>query len=204
MRYSNPRNFAAGSLRTLDSKITAQRKLEAVFFEIVGRDYITQSSEVRDLSRYGLPIISTFKYGNLIKVGKFGRHFASIMDQRFGLDFPIDGVVVKINSKDMQKELGSGSNRPWGQLAIKFPPKTEITKLVDIVYGRGETGKETVVAEFEPVVIGGVTISRASLHNSDWVENKGLKVGQHIVVMRSGDVIPQVVGAVKECKHGNG
>lgn len=197
--FANPRNAAAGSLRQLDPKICAERGLDVMIFNVQlaeGVSFETHSESLDYLKKLGF---RTSPYYNT---------FASVDDafdeiQRLGnmrdeLPFNIDGAVLKVNRLDMRKELGSTSKFPKWAAAYKYPPEEKETKLLDIVLQVGRTGVLTPNAVLEPVHISGVTVSRATLHNRDFIKERDIMIGDTVIVRKAGDIIPEIVGVVKE------
>ena len=194
--FANPRNAAAGSLRQLDSKVTATRKLS---FFAYGLEF---ESELGDSIRSQFDIATTLKnYGfttsSLSKVVKglsgiqdFFDHVGAV---RSDLDYEIDGVVYKVNKLEEQRRLGYVARAPRYAIAYKFPPQEEVTQLLDIEVQVGRTGAITPVARLKPVRVGGVVVTNATLHNQDEITRKKIKIGDYVVVRRAGDVIPEVV-----------
>jgi DNA ligase (NAD+) len=198
--FVNPRNAAAGFLRQLDSRITASRPLSFCAYghgEVSGWTRPpTQSAILDALSGFGLPVSSD----RAVAAGADGlaAFHAQIASRRDRLSFDIDGVVYKVNSLDLQNRLGFVSREPRWAVAHKFPAQEELTKVLGIEVQVGRTGKLTPVAKLEPVFVGGVTVSNATLHNEDYVHSLDLRVGDTVIVRRAGDVIPQVVAVVRE------
>ncbi len=200
--YANPRNLAAGSIRQLDPKITAQRPL-TIFLYGVGEgygNYASHSESLAALKGYGLRV-------NPYKVHE---GIESVMEEceraareRESLAYQIDGVVVKVDSREQQETLGAVQKAPRWAIAYKFEPLAGRTRLLDIIVNVGRTGAVTPQAVLEPVNVGGVTISRATLHNEDYVKEKGILIGDEVVIERAGDVIPQVVKAIAESRDGS-
>ncbi len=200
--YANPRNLAAGSIRQLDSKITAERKLDADFYDLISDlGQITHEEEHKILKALGL------KTNN-----KYNR-FCKNMDEVFGfydywhkhrgkLPYEIDGTVVSVNNNKLFEELGIVGKAPRGAIALKFPLKQSTTIVEDIKVQVGRTGAITPVAVLRPVEINGVTVSRATLHNEKEIERLGLKIGDTVVVGRAGDVIPEVMKVFPELRTG--
>lgn len=199
--FANPRNAAAGSLRQLDSKITATRKLS---FFAYGLDQPDSTSD-RVESQFDLAIrvkeygfltstLSNVVYG-LTGIQNFFDHVQKIRSE---LDYEIDGVVYKVNLLQDQQKLGFVSRAPKYAIAYKFPPQEEITQLIDIEVQVGRTGALTPVARLDPVRVGGVVVTNATLHNEDEIVRKQIKIGDYVVVRRAGDVIPEVVRPVLE------
>lgn len=195
--FANPRNAAAGSLRQLDSHITADRPLVVTCYEVMALDGPVPSShwnELESLALWGLPVPGLRRRCETIDaVMTFHRETEQ---QRDNLPYEIDGVVVKVNRRDWQDQLGSKSRSPRWAIAYKFAPRKEITVVQDIVVSVGRTGTLTPLALLRPVEVGGVTISRATLHNADEVARKDIRVGDTVKVERAGDVIPAIVERV--------
>jgi|CXWL01.1.fsa_nt_gi DNA ligase (NAD+) len=195
--FANPRNAAAGAVRQLDSRITATRPLVITCYEIMGisgADPASHWEELEALARWGLPAPTLLRRCHSIdEVVTFQ---AEIEAQRDGLPFEIDGIVVKVDRRDWQQQLGEKSRSPRWAMAYKFPPRKEITQIQDIVVSVGRTGALTPLALLKPVEVGGVTISRATLHNADEVARKDVRVGDTVKVERAGDVIPAIAERV--------
>ncbi|MDF1577750.1 MAG: NAD-dependent DNA ligase LigA [Desulfobulbales bacterium] len=202
--FANPRNAAAGSLRQLDSKITAGRPLD--FFAYgVGDPFALQvenHEQVLDILRE-----RGFKVNELTRLCPDIRaaidHFNFLADKRHGLEYEIDGMVVKVNSLDLQERLGSKARSPRWAVACKFPALQATTRLLDVEFNVGRTGAITPVALLDPVNVGGVRVSRATLHNEDEIIRKDLRIDDQVLVQRAGDVIPEVVKPIKEKRTGN-
>ena len=199
--YANPRNFAAGSIRQLDPKITAQRPLTILLYGVGegGDVFESHSGMLAALKGYGLRVNPYTVHDDIDSVVAECERWAR---ERESVGYQIDGVVVKVDSRDQQLALGSVAKSPRWAIAYKFEPLAGRTKLTDIIINVGRTGALTPQAVLEPVNVGGVTISRATLHNEDYVKEKGILVGDTVVVERAGDVIPQVVKAVEEDRDG--
>ncbi|MDA0830971.1 MAG: NAD-dependent DNA ligase LigA [Proteobacteria bacterium] len=199
--FANPRNAAAGSLRQLDSKITATRKLSFFAYGLDQPDTTSDRVESQfDLAirvkEYGFSTstLSNVVYG-LTGIQNFFDHVQKIRSE---LDYEIDGVVYKVNLLQDQQKLGFVSRAPKYAIAYKFPPQEEITQLIDIEVQVGRTGALTPVARLDPVRVGGVVVTNATLHNEDEIVRKQIKIGDYVVVRRAGDVIPEVVRPVLE------
>ena len=201
--FANPRNAAAGSLRQLDSSITASRPLE-VFFYAVGRvegaRFETQDELLRILPKLGLRVNPHVRVCRTIE--DTIDYYRGMMQKRDSLAYEIDGVVLKVNDFAQQEMLGAISRSPRWALAVKFPARQETTKILDIIVQVGRTGALTPVAVMEPVNVGGVTVSRATLHNQDEIDRKDIRIGDTVVLQRAGDVIPEVVSVVTSKRTG--
>ncbi len=202
--FANPRNAAAGSLRQLDSKITAERKLDIYVFniqQVQGKELYTHRESLDYLASLGFKIIpgnSVFNgiseaYDEIIRIG----------ESRGDLSFDIDGAVVKVNSFTQRDLLGSTSKTPKWAAAYKFPAEQKETKLIDIALQVGRTGVVTPNAVLEPVKIAGSTVSRATLHNIDNIKNKDIRIGDTVIIQKAGDIIPEVVEVIKSKRTGN-
>ena len=195
--FANPRNAASGSLRQLDFRITESRPLVLTCYDLmVSSDPLppTHWETVSALETWGLPVPEQRQVCHGIEEVIAFHH--GMMEQREDLPFEIDGVVVKLNSRDHQEQLGEKSRSPRWAVAFKFPPRKELTIVRDIVVSVGRTGALTPIALLTPVEVGGVTISRATLHNVEEVARKDVRVGDTVKVERAGDVIPDIVERV--------
>jgi DNA ligase (NAD+) len=195
--FANPRNAASGSLRQLDSKITAERPLVVTCYETMAQSGSlppTHWEELEALARWGLPIPLQRRRCRTIEEVVAFHH--EIEPERDRLPFEIDGIVVKVARRDWQVALGEKSRSPRWAIAYKFAPRKEITQVQDIVVSVGRTGTLTPLALLKPVEVGGVTISRATLHNADEVARKDIRVGDTVKVERAGDVIPAIAERV--------
>ncbi|MEK7294326.1 MAG: NAD-dependent DNA ligase LigA [Nitrospirota bacterium] len=191
--FANPRNAAAGSLRQLDSKITAERPLVVTCYEIMGQSGQlppTHWDELDALIRWGLPAPAHRKQCATIEEVIAVHHETEAIRDK--LPYEIDGLVIKVNRRDWQERLGEKSRSPRWAIAYKFTPRKEITVVQDIAVSVGRTGTLTPLALLKPVEVGGVTISRATLHNADEVARKDIRVGDTVKVERAGDVIPAI------------
>ncbi len=198
--FANPRNAAAGSLRQLDPQITALRPLTFNAYyvgECVGLDLPNkQYDRLQAIKALGLPVNPNIKvvYG----ASGLDAFYKDILSRRSDLDYDIDGVVLKVNSLDIQEDMGFTAKTPRWAIAYKFPPEEAMTRLLDVDFQVGRTGAVTPVARLAPVYVGGATISNATLHNEDEIRRLGIKIGDMVIVRRAGDVIPQVSGVVLE------
>jgi DNA ligase (NAD+) len=200
--FANPRNAAAGSLRQLDSRITASRPLSLFAYDIMFADRLSLASQqeiLGALSEWGFKLDPTTRVCQDIEEAIGYRE--EMERRRDELLYELDGVVIKVNRRDYQGELGERSRSPRWAVAFKFSPREEITEVTDIVVQVGRTGKLTPVALLRPVDVGGVTVSRATLHNQDEVERKDVRVGDRVRVRRAGDVIPEVAEVLKDEGH---
>ncbi len=199
--YANPRNIAAGSLRQLDSRITASRKLDSFAYDIVmGREYATHQEEHEALHAWGFKTNPDNKAAaTLADVFEFRNYWA---EHREKLQYEIDGIVVIVNDNALFEKAGVIGKAPRAAIAYKFAPREATTIVEDIIVNVGRTGVLTPVAVLKPVGVGGVTITHASLHNADEIERLGLKIRDTVVVSRAGDVIPQVTKVLTELRTG--
>ncbi|MFO7840074.1 MAG: NAD-dependent DNA ligase LigA [Desulfosalsimonadaceae bacterium] len=203
--FANARNAAAGSLRQLDSRITARRPLDIYIYgigtapELYALDSHAQA--LQKLNQYGFPVNPLIRFR--IQLKQVLEYFRNLQDSRLGLDYDIDGMVVKVDRFSLQQQLGTTSKRPRWALAVKFEALQERTRVLDIYVQVGRTGALTPVARLEPVNVGGVTVSRASLHNEDEVRKKDVRIGDQVFVQRAGDVIPEVVKAISSARDGS-
>jgi DNA ligase (NAD+) len=201
--FANPRNAAAGSVRQLDSKITAGRPLEIYCYgigEVTGRVFKTHSEILQTFPKWGLrtnPHIQ--KCQNIDEVLEY---YHKMNEKRETLPYEIDGIVIKVDRLDLQTRLGEIARSPRWALAFKFQPKQETTKILDIIVQVGRTGALTPVAVMEPVKVGGVEVSRATLHNQDEIDKKDVRVGDTVIIQRAGDVIPEVVQVITSKRKG--
>ena len=200
--FANPRNAAAGAIRQLDSRITASRPLTIYLYGVGegGELYESHSAMLDALKSYGLRANPHRLHDSIETVIEECERSAA---ERESLPYQIDGVVVKVDSREQQRSLGTVARAPRWAIAYKFEPLAGRTKLLDIIVKVGRTGALTPQAVLEPVNIGGVMISRATLHNEDYVKEKGILIGDTVVVERAGDVIPQVVRPVAEERTGD-
>lgn len=197
--FANPRNAAAGSLRQLDSKITANRPLEFCCYGIgqVSHDIAdTHTGNLQQLKAWGMPISREMKIAH--GIDDCLKYYHDIGEKRLSLPYEIDGVVFKVNSIASQRELGFRAREPRWAIAHKFPAMEELTELLDVEFQVGRTGAVTPVARLKPVKVAGVTVANATLHNMDEVARLGLMIGDTVIIRRAGDVIPQVVQVVQE------
>jgi DNA ligase (NAD+) len=201
VEYANVRNLAAGSLRQLDSSITASRGLSFFAWNLVtDLGQITQQEEYWILEAFGLPVVKENKLVTNIK--KVQQYHNELLVLREKIDFAYDGVVVKVNDKKIQNELGFTGKGPRFMIAYKFPAEEVTTQVINIVSQVGRTGKVTPVAIMQPVNLYGVTVTRATLHNQDEIERLDLKIGDTVIIRRAGDVIPEIVKVLPDLRIG--
>ena len=197
--FANPRNAAAGSLRQLDSKITAKRRLSAFIYSIVGDDsIISQENALNTAKEYNLPVNPNFKLcKNIDEVIDYINYWT---EHKKNLPYDIDGIVIKVNSYSTQEEVGYTQKSPRWATAYKFPEEELATKLLDVELSVGRTGIITPVAILDPIVISGSTVSKASLHNKDIIEELDIHIGDMVVVKKAGEIIPKVVRVIRELR----
>ncbi len=202
--FANPRNAAAGSLRQLDSKITAKRPLEIYFYgigEVEGLSFKSHWDWLYALKELGFRINSHIK--PKIIIDAVCKYYKELEDMRDELPYDIDGMVIKIDSMQFQEQLGTRARNPKWALACKFKAIQETTRVLDILVQVGRTGAVTPVACLESVNIGGVNVSRATLHNEDEIEKKDIRIGDTVLIQRAGDVIPDIVKVIDSARTGN-
>jgi DNA ligase (NAD+) len=202
--FANPRNAAAGSLRQLDSRITAKRPLSLFCYgpgEVVGYDFDSQRKFLDTIAQWSLPVNQLSR--SVTGVEGVLAYFQEMAERRDSLEYEIDGVVVKVDSFPLQRELGEKSRSPRWAIAFKFPPRQAVTRVEDIVPQVGRTGVITPVAHLKPVEVSGVIVSRATLHNWEELQKKDIRIGDTVLIERAGDVIPAVVRAFPEKRDGS-
>jgi DNA ligase (NAD+) len=203
--FANPRNSAAGSLRQKDPRITASRTLNMIMHGIGRVEGLadppqTQSDWYERLRHWGLPVSDLYQVvPDIDGVRKYITHYA---EHRHDPPYEIDGVVVKIDTLDVQRTLGATSRAPRWAIAYKYPPEEVNTRLLDIRVNVGRTGRVTPFAVMTPVKVSGSTVENATLHNADEIERKGVLIGDMVVLRKAGDVIPEVVGPVIDLRTG--
>ncbi len=200
--FKNPRNAAAGSLRQKDSKITAKRRLDIFIFnvqQVNGRSYDTHTQSLDDLKAMGFKVLPSYKICR--EASEIKAEIDRIGNERAKFGFDIDGVVIKVNRLSQRDIMGSTSKTPKWAVAYKYPPEEKETKLLDIEVNVGRTGAITPVAVFEPILLAGTSVSRAVLHNQDFIDEKDIRIGDIIVVRKAGEIIPEVLRSVshEEC-----
>ena len=203
-KFANARNLAAGSLRQLDSSITATRPLDIYIFNVQKSDTIKFTSHYESLvylEKIGFNVNPVKIFCNNIKEAI--KAIEKIGEDREKIPFGIDGAVIKVDDLDLREKIGTTFKVPKWAIAYKYPPEQKETILKDIVCNVGRTGVITPMAILEPVVVAGSKISKTTLHNEDFIKEKGLKIGDHILIQKAGDVIPEVVKALVEKRTGN-
>jgi len=201
--FANPRNAAAGSLRQLDSAVTRRRPLDFFCYgvgDLVGPSFETHWGVLDALGRWGFKVNSRRR--RCRQIGEAIVFYREMDEQREKLPYEIDGVVIKVNSLRLQESLGTIARSPRWALAFKFKPKQVTTRIRDIIVQVGRTGALTPTALMDPVRVAGVEVSRATLHNQDEIDRKDVRIGDTVVIQRAGDVIPEVVGVVREKRTG--
>jgi len=202
--FANPRNAAAGSLRQLDPSITASRPLRAFFYGIGvfqgEQEFATQWEMLSQLQRWGLPVNPGSRLCNTIREAI--TYYEKLAEEREYLPYEIDGMVIKVNNLTSQRQLGEKSRSPRWAVAFKFSPDEAQTHVLDIGVNVGRTGIITPVAFLNPVLVGGVTVKRATLHNSDEIQRKDIRIGDAVIIHRAGEVIPEVIESIKSKRTG--
>lgn len=201
--FANARNAAAGSLRQLDSKITATRPLDIFIFNVQrleGNPFNSHNEQLKYLEKLGFNVCPVHDYCKNIDDAIAAVH--KIGENRDSLSFGIDGAVIKVDELDLREKLGVTAKTPRWAIAYKYPPEQKQTILKDIICQVGRTGAITPMAILEPVRVAGSTISKTTLHNEDFVKEKDLKIGDTVIIQKAGDVIPEVVSVVKEKRTG--
>jgi len=202
--FANARNAAAGTVRQLDVSITAGRRLDCFAYEVMAHDapargphaFASQEAMLEGLRAWGFRVESEVRLCR--GVDEAMDFHARLLARRDRLPYEVDGIVLKVNERAAQTRLGLRSRSPRWAIAYKFPPREEVTRILDIVVQVGRTGKLTPVAQLQPVDVSGVTVSRATLHNQDELDRKDVRIGDTVRVRRAGDVIPEVVEVLKE------
>lgn len=198
----NPRNAAAGSLRQKDSRVTASRGLDIFVFNlqrIEGRELTCHSESLDYMKSLGFNVIDGYKTFDNIEDAV--SRIMEIGENRQSYSYDIDGAVIKVDNFELRNELGSTAKVPKWAVAFKYPPEEKETKLLDIEINVGRTGALTPVAVFEPVWLAGTTVSRAVLHNQDYIDSKDIRIGDIIAVRKAGDIIPEVVRSVSHAEN---
>lgn len=195
--FKNPRNAAAGSLRQKDPKITAKRRLDIFIFnvqQVRGREYETHIQSLDDLKSMGFKVLPSYRICR--EAAEIKEEIDCIGEKRAEFGFDIDGVVIKVNKLSQRDIMGATSKTPKWAVAYKYPPEEKETVLLDIEVNVGRTGAITPVAVFDPILLAGTSVSRAVLHNQDFIDEKDIRVGDTIVVRKAGEIIPEVLRRV--------
>ena len=199
--FANCRNAAAGSVRQLDSSIAAKRNLDTFLYYYLNQDLKTQVEALEDMKRIGFKVNPLYRHCKTIE--DVISYIMEMGEKRKDLPYDIDGIVIKVNEIEYHDIIGETVKYPKWAIAYKFPPEEVVTELLDITYQVGRTGVITPVANFKPVFVQGSLISKATLHNEDYILQKDIWVHDEIVIRKAGDVIPEVVKSVKEKRHPN-
>jgi len=203
--FANPRNAAAGSVRQLDPKIAAGRGLSAFFYELgqnsLAKKPATQKEKMEMLAQWLLPVD---RHYSLVKSLQEVKEYINLWaEKRKSLPYDTDGIVIKVNKVELQKQLGSTAKFPRWALAYKFPAQQSTTQVLDIKVQIGRTGALTPVAVLRPVIVAGSTVSRATLHNADEIKRKDVRIGDTVIIQKAGDIIPEVVEVLKDMRSGS-
>jgi DNA ligase (NAD+) len=199
--FANPRNAASGTLKTLDSEIVASRNLECLFYFLLGKDlpHTTHYENLMQAAAWG------FQVADSLRVCKDLEEVTGFIDfwenRRDTLPYETDGVVIKVNSLELQKELGFTAKSPRWAIAYKYKAEQALTRLVSVAYQVGRTGTVTPVANLEPVLLAGTTVKRASLHNADQIFLLDLHVNDMVYVEKGGEIIPKIVGVNQDSRN---
>lgn len=206
--FANPRNAAAGSLRQLDPKICASRKLDILIFNLQdgslyedGREAVCHTEALARLDELGFTTVTDRK--TISGYEKIAEHIAYLGESREKLSFDMDGAVVKLDSLDDRRKIGEGTSTPKWAVAYKYPPEEKETKLLSVDIQVGRTGVLTPTANLEPVRLAGTTVSRATLHNAQFISERDIRLGDTVVVRKAGEIIPEIVRSVSEKRDGS-
>jgi DNA ligase (NAD+) len=202
--FANPRNAAAGSLRQKDPKVTAARPLSCVVHGIgavTGLTFSSQSQAYELMQKWGAPVSKSYRV--VKKPSEVKDFIASYLARRHDLEHEIDGVVIKVNEREIQEKIGATSRAPKWAIAYKYPPEEVTTKLLDIRVSVGRTGRVTPFGFMEPVKVAGSTVTNATLHNLEEVARKGVLIGDTVILRKAGDVIPEILGPVIDRRTGD-
>ena len=205
--FANPRNAAAGSLRQLDSKIAASRRLSIFIFNLQegslymdGRPCKTHSESLNRLSELGFTVLPDWRV--LSGFDAVSEHVAYLGDARAELAFDMDGAVIKVNDLESRKTVGEGTSTPKWAVAYKYPPEEKCTKLLSVDIQVGRTGVLTPTANLSPVRLAGTTVSRATLHNANYIKEKDIRIGDTVIVRKAGEIIPEILESIKDLRDG--
>ena len=202
--FANPRNAAAGSLRQLDSKITASRPLDIFCYgvgSVTGLETSSHWEMLNNIKALGFPVNPHIKAQ--VKIDEVLIHYKDLLERRHKFGYEMDGMVIKVDDRAMQMRLGEKSRSPRWVLAYKFPPTQETTRVLGIDVQVGRTGALTPVAHLDPVNVGGVSVARATLHNIDEIRKKDIRIGDTVLIQRAGEVIPEVVKVITAKRTGS-
>lgn len=202
--FANPRNLAAGSLRQLDPKLTAKRPLDIFIFNLEhgqNLEFKSHSESLEFLKKLGFKVSPNYKVCN--KIDDVIDYIEYWTENRGNLDFEIDGMVIKVNNLAQRESMGYTAKSPRWAIAYKFPAEKKTTKIIDIIVEVGRTGTITPTAVLEPVRLAGTSVSRATLHNEDYIKEKDIKINDIVLVQKAGDIIPQVVEVIKDERSGD-
>ena len=205
--FANPRNAAAGSLRQLDPKICAARRLEIFVFNLQegslymdGREAKSHGETLSRLAELGFTVLPDYKI--LVGTDAVEAHITALGEMRPELSFDMDGAVIKVNDLESRVKVGEGTGVPKWAVAFKYPPEEKETKLLDISVQVGRTGVITPIAELAPVHLAGTTVSRATLHNGSYINEKDIRIGDTVIVRKAGEIIPEIVCAIESKRTG--
>ncbi len=205
--FANPRNAAAGSLRQLDPKIAASRRLAIFIFNLQegelytdGRKCQTHTETLNRLEELGFSVLPEYKA--LIGCESVGKHIEELGNMRPDLSFDMDGAVIKVNDLQSRVRIGEGTSTPKWAVAYKYPPEEKETKLISVDIQVGRTGVLTPTANLEPVRLAGTTVSRATLHNANYIKDRDIRIGDTVIVRKAGEIIPEIVSSVKKYRTG--
>ena len=202
--FANPRNLAAGSLRQLDPKLTAKRPLDIFVFNLEysqNNQFQSHSESLEFLSKLGFSVSPNYKVCK--NIDEVINHIEYWTDHRDDLPFEIDGMVIKVNNLSQREKMGYTAKSPRWAIAYKFPAEKKKTKILDIIVEVGRTGTITPTAVLEPVRLAGTSVSRATLHNEDYIKEKDIKINDTVLVQKAGDIIPQVIEVIKDERTGD-
>ena len=202
--FANPRNAAAGSVRQLDPKVSASRKLDMFCYHIdknsIHETIKSQEDVLKTLNKVGLKVCNQYKkFKNIDEVIKFCVQW---VDKRHDLPYEIDGIVIKVNDLSQQKKMGYTAKAPRYAVAYKFPAEQVSSQIKDVIFQVGRTGAITPVAIMTPTLVAGSTVSRATLHNEDEIDKKDVRIGDTVIIQKAGDIIPEVVEVLKDLRTG--
>lgn len=202
--FANPRNAAAGSLRQLNPAVTASRALNLLLYDVGEAEGVRFGNHLEMLSVLSVLGLRTIEKASLCRsTSDIFHYYDKLAAERSNLPYEVDGIVVKVNNFDLHKKLGTRTREPRWAIAYKLPSQEEVSKILDIVVQVGRTGVLTPVAHLEPIKIGGVTVTNATLHNEDMILEKDLRIGDYVLVRRAGSVIPEIVKSIPQRRRGS-